>query len=134
MQERVPRVSVRRSGTVIFPRSAHPLPCTVRSQVVPRLLVLIREGVFVLLYHLYRTPAFHTQHFPKCRRINKRFPEEQKIQEAYRMNPTTELPKTYAPAEFEDRIYQMWCNRGYFTPDPTNPAPAFSVVTFPPRM
>ena len=22
------------------------------------------------------------------------------------MNPTTELPKTYAPAEFEDRIYQ----------------------------
>ena len=66
MQERVPRVSVRRLGTVIFPRSAHPLPCTVRSQVVPRLLVLIREGVFVLLYHLYRAPAFHTQHFLKA--------------------------------------------------------------------
>ncbi len=50
------------------------------------------------------------------------------------MNPTTELPKTYAPAEFEDRIYQMWCNRGYFTPDPANPAPAFSVVIPPPNV
>ena len=50
------------------------------------------------------------------------------------MNPTTELPKTYAPAEFEDRIYQMWCDRGYFTPDPTNPAPAFSVVIPPPNV
>ena len=49
------------------------------------------------------------------------------------MNPTTELPKTYAPAEFEDRIYQMWCERGYFTPDPANPAPAFR-WSFPPRM
>ncbi len=61
MQERVSRVSVRRSGTVIFPRSAHPLPCTVRSQVVPRLLVLIREGVFVLLYHPIPRPGIlHT--------------------------------------------------------------------------
>ena len=50
------------------------------------------------------------------------------------MNPTTELPKTYAPAEFEDRIYQMWCDRGYFTPDPANPAPAFSVVMPPPNV
>lgn len=50
------------------------------------------------------------------------------------MNPTTELPKTYAPAEFEDRIYQMWCDRGYFTPDPANPAPAFSVVISPPNV
>ena len=50
------------------------------------------------------------------------------------MNPTTELPKTYAPAEFEDRIYQMWCDRGYFTPDPANPAPAFSVVIPPPNV
>ena len=50
------------------------------------------------------------------------------------MNPTTELPKTYAPAEFEDRIYQMWCERGYFTPDPANPAPAFSVVIPPPNV
>ena len=50
------------------------------------------------------------------------------------MNPTTELPKTYAPAEFEDRIYQMWCDRGYFTPDPANPAPVFSVVIPPPNV
>ena len=50
------------------------------------------------------------------------------------MNPTTELPKTYAPAEFEDRINQMWCDRGYFTPDPANPAPAFSVVIPPPNV
>ena len=50
------------------------------------------------------------------------------------MNPTTELPKTYAPAEFEDRIYQIWCDRGYFTPDPANPAPAFSVVIPPPNV
>ena len=50
------------------------------------------------------------------------------------MNPTTELPKTYAPAEFEDRIYQMWCDRGYFTPDPANPAPAVSVVIPPPNV
>ena len=50
------------------------------------------------------------------------------------MKPTTELPKTYAPAEFEDRIYQMWCDRGYFTPDPANPAPAFSVVIPPPNV
>ena len=50
------------------------------------------------------------------------------------MNPTTKLQKTYAPAEFEDRIYQMWCDRGYFTPDPANPAPAFSVVIPPPNV
>ena len=31
------------------------------------------------------------------------------------MNPNTELPKTYAPSEFEDRIYQNWVDKGYFT-------------------
>ena len=50
------------------------------------------------------------------------------------MSPTAELPKTYAPSEFEDRIYKMWCDRGYFTPDPANPAPAFSVVIPPPNV
>ena len=30
------------------------------------------------------------------------------------MNPNTELPKTYAPSEFEDRIYQNWVEKGYF--------------------
>ena len=45
-----------------------------------------------------------------------------------------ELAKTYDPKGIEDRIYQMWCDRGYFTPDPANPAPAFSVVIPPPNV
>ena len=28
-----------------------------------------------------------------------------------------ELPKTYAPREFEERIYSAWCDAGYFAPD-----------------
>ena len=50
------------------------------------------------------------------------------------MNPNTELPKTYAPSEFEDRIYQNWCDKGYFTPDPADNRPAFSVVIPPPNV
>ncbi len=50
------------------------------------------------------------------------------------MNPNTELPKTYAPSEFEDRIYQNWVDKGYFTPDPASTAPAFSVVIPPPNV
>ena len=50
------------------------------------------------------------------------------------MNPNTELPKTYAPSEFEDRIYQNWVEKGYFTPDPDSTAPAFSVVIPPPNV
>ena len=50
------------------------------------------------------------------------------------MNPNTELPKTYAPAEFEDRIYQNWVEKGYFTPDPASTAPTFSVVIPPPNV
>ncbi len=45
-----------------------------------------------------------------------------------------ELPKTYNPADFEERIYQTWCDQGYFTPDPDDPAPAFSVVIPPPNV
>ena len=45
-----------------------------------------------------------------------------------------ELPKTYSPAEFEDRIYQNWCEKGYFTPDPNSTAPSFSVVIPPPNV
>ena len=44
------------------------------------------------------------------------------------MDQNRELPKTYSPSEFEDRIYKNWCDKGYFTPDVKNPAPAFSVV------
>ena len=28
-----------------------------------------------------------------------------------------ELAKTYAPSEFENRIYSDWCEKGYFTPE-----------------
>ncbi|MBQ7320411.1 MAG: valine--tRNA ligase [Clostridia bacterium] len=45
-----------------------------------------------------------------------------------------ELPKTYNPAEFEDRIYQTWCEKGYFTPDVANDAEHFSVVIPPPNV
>ena len=45
-----------------------------------------------------------------------------------------ELPKTYAPKEFEDRIYQNWCEKGYFTPDVNDGKPAFSVVIPPPNV
>ena len=50
------------------------------------------------------------------------------------MDQYNELPKTYAPAEFEDRIYQTWCDKGYFTPDVTNDAEHFSVVIPPPNV
>ncbi len=50
------------------------------------------------------------------------------------MNSYNELPKVYSPSEFEDRIYRNWCDKGYFTPDVKNPAPAFSVVIPPPNV
>ena len=50
------------------------------------------------------------------------------------MDQNRELPKTYSPSEFEDRIYKNWCDKGYFTPDVKNPAPAFSVVIPPPNV
>ena len=45
-----------------------------------------------------------------------------------------ELPKTYSPKEFEDRIYNTWCERGYFRPDPDKSKPAFSIVIPPPNV
>ena len=50
------------------------------------------------------------------------------------MDQYNELPKTYAPGEFEDRIYQTWCEKGYFTPDVNNNAEHFSVVIPPPNV
>ncbi|MBR6680835.1 MAG: valine--tRNA ligase [Clostridia bacterium] len=50
------------------------------------------------------------------------------------MNSYNELPKVYSPSEFEDRIYQNWCDKGYFTPDVKNPAPAFTIVIPPPNV
>ncbi|MGN1048558.1 MAG: class I tRNA ligase family protein, partial [Eubacteriales bacterium] len=47
---------------------------------------------------------------------------------------TNELPKTYSPKDFEDRIYQNWCEKGYFTPDPKKEGPSFSIVIPPPNI
>ena len=50
------------------------------------------------------------------------------------MDQNHELPKTYSPSEFEDRIYKTWCDKGYFTPDKNSNAPKFSVVIPPPNV
>ena len=45
-----------------------------------------------------------------------------------------ELPKTYAPAEFEDRIYSEWCEKNYFAPRDGKKNKCFSVVIPPPNV
>ena len=45
-----------------------------------------------------------------------------------------ELPKTYAPKEFEDRIYKNWCEQKYFTPTVDKSKPAYSIVIPPPNI
>ena len=45
-----------------------------------------------------------------------------------------ELAKNYNPAEFEDRIYDNWCEKGYFKPDSDDKKPAFSIVIPPPNV
>ena len=45
-----------------------------------------------------------------------------------------ELAKNYSPREFEDRIYDNWCEKGYFKPDPDKKKPAFSIVIPPPNV
>ncbi len=45
-----------------------------------------------------------------------------------------ELPKTYSPAEFESRIYQNWCDKGYFTPSVDDGKTPFSIVIPPPNV
>ncbi len=45
-----------------------------------------------------------------------------------------ELAKNYNPAEFEDRIYENWCEKGYFKPDADEKKPAFSIVIPPPNV
>ena len=50
------------------------------------------------------------------------------------MDQYRELPKTYAPSEFEDRIYKTWCEKGYFTPAKNSTAPTFTVVIPPPNV
>ena len=45
-----------------------------------------------------------------------------------------ELPKTYTPSDFEDRIYQGWCEKGYFEPKESKNGKNFSVVIPPPNV
>ena len=45
-----------------------------------------------------------------------------------------ELAKNYNPAEFEDRIYGEWCEKGYFKPDSDSKKPPFSIVIPPPNV
>ena len=45
-----------------------------------------------------------------------------------------ELPKTYDPASFEDRIYGEWCQHDLFKPDPDPKKPSYSIVIPPPNI
>ncbi len=45
-----------------------------------------------------------------------------------------ELSKTYSPAEIEDRLYQFWCDEGYFTPEIDENKKPFSIVIPPPNV
>ncbi len=45
-----------------------------------------------------------------------------------------ELPKTYSPSDFETRIYQNWCEKGYFTPKVDHSKPHYSIVIPPPNI
>ncbi len=44
-----------------------------------------------------------------------------------------ELPKTYDPADFESRIYEEWCEKGYFKPSHEG-APTYTIVIPPPNI
>ena len=50
------------------------------------------------------------------------------------MNSYNELPKTYAPGEFEDKIYANWCEKGYFTPTIDKTKPSYTIVIPPPNI
>jgi len=45
-----------------------------------------------------------------------------------------ELTKTFEPKAAEERWFQLWIDKGYFTADPTRPGPVFSVVIPPPNV
>ncbi len=45
-----------------------------------------------------------------------------------------ELAKNYNPSEFEGRIYESWCEKNYFAPDPDPKKPPFSIVIPPPNV
>ncbi len=48
--------------------------------------------------------------------------------------PEPELPKTYAPAEVEGKLYERWVERGYFTADAKSEKPPYTIVIPPPNV
>ncbi|MBQ8357676.1 MAG: valine--tRNA ligase [Clostridia bacterium] len=50
------------------------------------------------------------------------------------MSELHELPKTYAPGEFEERIYKNWCEKGYFTPKIDKKKKPYTIVMPPPNI
>ncbi|MBR7112858.1 MAG: valine--tRNA ligase [Clostridia bacterium] len=50
------------------------------------------------------------------------------------MTENHELPKTYAPGEFEERIYKGWCEKGYFTPKIDKKKKPYTIVIPPPNI
>ena len=49
-------------------------------------------------------------------------------------NMRKELPKTYSPSEFEDRIYKEWCDNKLFTPTIDHKKQHYSIVIPPPNI
>ncbi len=45
-----------------------------------------------------------------------------------------ELEKTYDPSAIEDRLYNKWCEKGYFTPQPQKGGDPFTIVIPPPNV
>ncbi|MHB1151445.1 MAG: valine--tRNA ligase [Eubacteriales bacterium] len=45
-----------------------------------------------------------------------------------------ELPKTYSPSEFEDRLYKFWDENGFFSPSDDHTKKPFSIVIPPPNV
>ncbi len=50
------------------------------------------------------------------------------------MNQEVNLPKNYAPKEFEDRIYKNWCDKGYFTAKRDPEKKPYTIVIPPPNI
>lgn len=44
------------------------------------------------------------------------------------------LPRSWNPAEVEDRLYRGWVDAGYFTADPASDRPGYSIVLPPPNV
>ena len=50
------------------------------------------------------------------------------------MNTEINLPKNYAPKEFEERIYKNWCDKGYFTAVRDEKKDPYTIVIPPPNI